>query len=215
MAITNNLYVIAAICGNFYQESTVNPGVWEDLRVGAPGYGLGQWTNNEQTSRRTALFNYLHDNNYAIDSGEGQLNFLVYEDLWIPSLIQPSAYNTLTDYFNSTSTNLSDLVYEFMYHWEGINDGSYTIRYGAALDFYNAFINDTGVRTPWHSSNSFLRLEYESTDNALLIKDFFTGETPPEPPTPPEPYEPTDEEIVAIFKYLLKKGGRNGVHIII
>ena len=131
--ITNNLYVIAAICGNFYQESTVNPGIWENLTVNAPGYGLGQWTDNPpQVMRRTALFNWLSANNYAQDSGDGQLAFLVHEDLWIPSLIQPSAYNTLTDYFNSTSTNITDLVEEFQYHWEGINDGTTSIRVSAA-----------------------------------------------------------------------------------
>lgn len=211
MAITNNLYVIAAICGNFYQESTVNPGIWENLTVGAPGYGLGQWTNNEQTSRRTALFNYLHDNNYAIDSGEGQLNFLIYEDLWIPTLITQSAYSTLTDYLTSTDTNLYNLVQEFMYHWEGINDNSFNTRYQWAQTFYGLFVNDSGMRQPWTSGN-FYCTPQQTLDNALLIKDFFTGETPPEPP---EPYEPTEEEIVTMFKYLLKKRGRNGVHIII
>lgn len=213
MAICTNLAVIAAICGNFYQESTVNPGVWEGLTPNNPGYGLGQWTDNPpQVMRRTALFNWLDNNGFPRDSGEGQLQFLVYENLWIPSLIQPSAYNTLTDYFNSTSTNISDLVYEFMYHWEGINDGSYTTRYGAAIDFYNAFINDTGNRVPWHSSNSYLRLEYESTDNALLIKDFFLGE---EPPTPPEPPEPTTDDIIAIANKLISKKKIKGVRIIV
>lgn len=213
MAICTNLAVIAAICGNFYQESTVNPGVWEGLTPNNPGYGLGQWTDNPpQVMRRTALFNWLNNNGFPRDSGEGQLQFLVYENLWIPSLIQPSAYNTLTDYFNSTSTNISDLVYEFMYHWEGINDNSYSTRYGAAVDFYNAFINDTGARTPWHSSNSYLRLEYESTDNALLIKDFFTDE---EPPTPPEPPEPTTDDIIAIANKLISKKKIKGVRIIV
>lgn len=213
MAICTNLAVIAAICGNFYQESTVNPGVWEGLTPNNPGYGLGQWTDNPpNVMRRTALFNWLDNNGFPRDSGEGQLQFLVYENLWIPSLIQPSAYNTLTDYFNSTSSNISDLVYEFMYHWEGINDNSYSTRYGAALDFYNAFINDPGTRTPWHSSNSYLRLEYESTDNALLIKDFFLGE---EPPTPPEPPEPTTDDIIAIAHKLIAKKKIKGVRIIV
>ena len=45
-----SVYVIAAIAGNLRQESNVNPGIWEGLRVGTwtelrHGYGLGQWTN--------------------------------------------------------------------------------------------------------------------------------------------------------------------------
>lgn len=186
MAITSNLYVIAAICGNFYQESTVNPGIWENLTVGAPGYGLGQWTNNETTSRRTALFNYLHDNGFAIDSGQGQLEFLMYEHIWVPSLFVQSAYDTFYQFIASTSTNLYDLVQEFMFHWEGINDGSFNTRYSWAQTFLALFQNDSGTREPWTAGNFYLT-EQQTINNALLIKDFFTGETPPEPPEPPGP----------------------------
>lgn len=208
MSICNNLYVIAAICGNFYQESTVNPGIWENLTPNAPGYGLGQWTDNPpQVMRRTALFKWLDANGYSRDSGEGQLKFLVYENLWIPSLFQPSAYNTLTDFFNSTSTNLSDLVYEFMYHWEGINDGSYTTRWQFAIDAYNMFSNDHYQRDPWYTGNYYLNRNEESLSNALLIKDFFLGE---EPGPGPDPDEPTEEEIIAIVRTALRRRKRGG-----
>ena len=177
MSISSNLYVIAAICGNFYQESTVNPGIWENLTVDAPGYGLGQWTDNAETSRKTALFNYLDSHGYARDSGEGQLEFLVYENLWIPSLIQPSAYQTMTDYFNSTSTNIGDLVTEWMYHWEGINDGSDTTRINFANYIMIAFNSDDGTRSPWVAGNFYNSLP-DAVNNCLLIKDFFLGSTP-------------------------------------
>lgn len=208
--ITNNLYVIAAVCGNFYQESTVNPGIWENLTVNAPGYGLGQWTDNPpNVTRRTALFNWLDANNFAHDSGQGQLEYLIYENVWIPQLFQTSHYNSLMEYLTSTSTNLDDLVREFMYHWEGIDDGTYNIRYEAAQHFYNAFINDDGTRLPWFSGNYYLTRDVESTDNALLIKDFFMGYTPPTPPTPP-----TDEEIIAMLKVALKRKNKGGIVIV-
>lgn len=186
MSISTNLYVIAAICGNFYQESTVNPGVWENLTVDAPGYGLGQWTNNQDTSRRTALFNYLDSHNYARDSGDGQLEFLVYENLWIPSLIQQSAYNTLTDYFASTSTSIESLVREFMFHWEGINDNSQATRINFAYDCLSLFQNDPGTRSAWYTGNRLLS-SAEAQSNSLLVMDYFLGNTPPTPPTPPQP----------------------------
>lgn len=205
--ITNNLHVIAAICGNFYQESTVNPGIWENLTPNAPGYGLGQWTDNPpQVMRRTALFNWLDANGYSHDSGEGQLRFLMYENIWIPTLITQSAYNTLTDYLQSTSTNISDLVLEFMHHWEGINDNSFNTRYQAALHFYDVFINDDGTRLPWFTGNYYLSMDYESSDNALHIKDFFLEEEP----TPPEPPEPTEDEILAIVRVALKRRKKGG-----
>lgn len=190
MPISTNLHVIAAICGNFWQESTINPGIWENLTVGAPGYGLGQWTDNPPiVERRTALFNWLDANGYARDSGPGQLAFLVYENLWIPSTFTPSAYQTLTDFFNSTSTNTAYLTEEWMWHWEGIDDGSYTTRLDAARYYYNAFINDDGNRTTWWSSNSYLDMTTTALENALLIKDFFLGTTPPGP-DPPGPIPP-------------------------
>lgn len=189
MAYTNNLYVVAAICGNFFQESTVNPGIWENLTVDAPGYGLGQWTDNPpNVMRRTALFNWLDAQGYARDSGEGQMNFLIYENLWIPSLISPSAYATMSDFFNSNSTSLHDCVLEWMYHWEGINDGTDTVRLDAAQRYYDLFVNDDGVRRPWSSGNRYL-FQQESDNNALLIKDFLCG--------------PTDE-IMALVAHALK-----------
>ena len=198
--ISNNLYVIAAICGNFWQESTVNPGIWENLTPNAPGFGLGQWTDSPpQVMRRTALFNWLDANGYARDSGDGQLNFLVVENLWISSLIQPSAYNTLTDFFQSTSTNLYDLVLEWMYHWEGINDGTDTIRYNAAQDILLQLQNDDGSRMPWYTSNSYNTMNYARW-NSLRIKDFFLNEIP----------QPTDEEILAIVRTALRRRKKGG-----
>lgn len=185
MAYSTNLYVIAAICGNFWQESTVNPGVWEGLTPGNPGYGLGQWTDNAQVSRRTALFNYLSANGYSQDSGFGQLKFFIYEDVWnvLGAGGHTSSYSNLTDYLSSTSNSLRDLTLEFMYHWEGINDGTEAIRYDAAVRYLTLFENDDGIRVPWYASNSLLGVS-ESGANALHVMDFFLGGSPPDPPGP-------------------------------
>ena len=64
-----SLYTCAAICGNFFGESGVNPG---RVEIGVTitdladpnqygGYGLGQWTNNPNTGlvRRTNLITWL------------------------------------------------------------------------------------------------------------------------------------------------------------
>ena len=210
--ITNNLYVIAAICGNFWQESTVNPGIWERKDgqiINTPGYGLGQWTDNPpQVMRRTALFDWLDANNYPHDSGDGQLEFLMYENLWIPSLIQQSAYNTLNEYLTTSSTNLYNLVTEFMFHWEGIDDGTDLVRYNMAEDFLQELQNDNGERMPWYSSNDFNTVNYARW-NSLRIKDFFMGYVPPTPPTPP-----TDDELIAMLKTALKRRNKGGIMIV-
>ena len=211
MAYTSNLKVVAAICGNFFQESGVNPGIWENLTIGAPGYGLGQWTDNPpNVYRRTALFNWLSANGYAQDSGQGQMEFLIYEDVWIPSLFVTSQYNTLTDYLQSNNTSIHDLTLEWMYHWEGINDGTDPVRVSEANRFYNLFLNDDGTRSPWTARNGYLN-QTECDNNALLIKDFLYGT--PTPPTPPTP--PTDEELLALFLHALRvKRNGGGIHIV-
>ena len=217
MAYCTNPYVIAAIVGNFYQESTVNPGIWEGLDEYAStgGFGLGQWTDNPPVvMRRMALWNWMTEHGYPIDSGQGQLEFLIAEDIWIPNLIQPSSYATLTDYLNSTSTNLSALVYEFMYHWEGINDSSYNNRYSWASAMLPIFQSSLAERRPWTTGNFYCD-NTQATFNSLLVYDFFMGTTPepptpPEPPEPPEPYQPTEEEIIALVKSILRKRNKKG-----
>ena len=216
--ITNNLYVIAAICGNFWQESTVNPGIWEGLTVNAPGFGLGQWTDNPPVvERRTALFNWLDANGYSRDSGLGQLRFLMYENVWVPNGAgYASDYNTLTEFLHSTSTNLSDLTYEFFHHWEGIHDASGPNRLDAAQRFLFLFENDPGTREAWHSGN-YYNDWIDAQKNALLIMDFFLGDTPPEPPEPPEPptpTPPTEEELIAMLKVALKRKNKGGIIIV-
>lgn len=189
MAISTNLRVIAAICGNFWQESTVNPGIWENLTVGDPGFGLGQWTDNPPiVERRTALFNYLDSHGYARDSGDGQLEFLVYENIWIPTSFQQSDYATLTEFFESTSNDLEALTREWMYHWEGINDGSFETRYQAALHILNVFWDNesSSYREPWFSGNYGLT-QNEADWNSMRIMDFFLGTEPPVPPGPTPP----------------------------
>ena len=211
MPYSTNLYVIAAICGNFYQESTINPGIWENLTVGAPGYGLGQWTDNPPTvMRRTALFNWLSLHGFSQDSGEGQLAFLIHEDVWLGNGAgYQSAYSSLTDFLNSTSTNLSDLTYEFFHQWEGIDDGTGPVRLQFAEDCLDRFQKDKGNRDPWYSSNSYNSIVHAYM-NAYLVKDFFTGTSP----TPPGPGpDPTVDELIAILKTARKKKLKGGIFI--
>lgn len=199
--ITTNLAVIAAICGNFWQESTVNPGIWENLTVNAPGYGLGQWTDSPGVvSRRTALFNWLSAHGYPQDSGQGQLEFLVYENVWLGNGAgYTSVYNSLTDFLTTTDQNIQNLTGEFMHQWEGIDDGTLSVRVSFAYDALALFLNDPGTRSPWVSGN-FYNSRQTALDNCLNILDFFTGALP----------QPTDEEILALVSLVLKRRKQGG-----
>lgn len=185
-------YVISAICGNWKQESNVNPGLWEGL-VPVPfttmfhGFGLGQWTNTSSDNdamRLRNLHDFLRANNYTDDSGEGQLAFFIKEDYWhIGS--HPSAYRNLSDFLTSSSTNISDLVSEFMLHWEGINDGTFNVRLAAAQMFYQ-YIYDHASDDPstyhWIASNNYLT-DAEMCNNVMCIYFWFSRGIP----VPPQP----------------------------
>lgn len=209
MAYTTNIYVIAAICGNFWQESTVNPGIWEGLIEGAPGYGLGQWTDNLPiVERRTALFEYLDYHGYSRDSGQGQLEFLIQENVWNipgPSSVPSSDFTSLSQFLSSTSQNIEYLTLEWMYHWEGIDDDSEDKRISFAEDIINLFLNDDDERRPWTTGNFYNTLE-EARWNCLLIKDFFLGTEPPEPPEPPVPPHKKHKGLPPWLIYKLTKG---------
>lgn len=178
-----SLYVIAAICGNFWQESTVNPGLWQNATVGSPGYGLGQWTDNADVHRRTDLFNWLDANGYQRDDGNGQLSFLIYENTWYAPY---TGYNSLSDFLSSTSTDIDELTRAWMKGWEGISDdGSLSFRQEKAHECYTFiqthFADET--ITDWIKGNRYLS-DSERLNNAVMVYRWFSGQIPPEPPKP-------------------------------
>lgn len=168
-------YVVAAIAGNWWQESNINPGVWQNLTVGAPGFGLGQWTDNSQTDRRTKLFAWLDEHGYAHDSPEGQLEYLVVEDVWY-SVGWAADFPNLQSFLTSDSTDLEMLTKAFMRGWEGITDGTEDIRIKAAQKCYDYMVahgNDDSI-TSWYISNSYLS-EAQRLNNAVMLFRALSG----------------------------------------
>lgn len=162
--ITYSDYVIAAICGNWWQESTINPGIWEGLVIGAPGYGLGQWT----AGRRDTLFAYLDSHGFARDSGDGQLQFFNAENYWTPK--SGVSYNSLSEFLGSSSTDLSELTRSFMLCWEGINDGTLQTRIDAAQDclqYIQDHKDDPSINS-WYTGNRYLS-NAQRLNNAVMV----------------------------------------------
>lgn len=183
-----SLYVIAAICGNFYQESGVNPGIWEGTNQASwdsllHGFGLGQWTNtNGNTQGRLwQLHSWVTSNGYADGDGYGQLAFLLHENYWTPQSIEQSAYSTLEDFLTSDSTNINELTKEYFYHWEGINNGTLSQRQQFAQRAY-AYITEhygDGSITTWTSVNAYIT-ETKALNNCVLIARFLSSGYIPE-----------------------------------
>ena len=175
---TISIEVISAICGNWYHESNINPGIYEGLQVvnltdnnAIGGYGLGQWTNNPNTglTRRTQLVNYLRSNGYADDSGEGQLEYFIYENVWY-STQEASQFTDLNDFLYTNITNIETLTHAFCIGWEGIHDSSWDLRVTYARKCYQ-YIRDHGNDssiTTWYTGNNWLT-ENQILNNAVLV----------------------------------------------
>lgn len=175
---TISIEVISAICGNWYHESNINPGIYEGLHVvnltddnAIGGYGLGQWTNNPNTglTRRTELVEYLRSNGYADDSGDGQLAYFIEENVWY-STQEASAYSDLNDFLYTDNTDIEALTHAFNIGWEGIHDSSWNTRVTYAQKCYQYIQehgNDTSIST-WVKGNRWLT-ESEILNNAVLV----------------------------------------------
>lgn len=171
-----SIYVVSAIAGNFWQESGINPGIWESLIPGAwtdllRGYGLGQWTNTggDIHGRLYRLYEYLTTNGYPMDSGNGQVEFLLYENYWTPQQ-EASQFATLDDFLHSDSTDLTLLTHAYNIGWEGIHDASWDARVTYAQKCYDYILthaNDSSI-TEWITGNRFLA-EDERLNNAVML----------------------------------------------
>ena len=129
--------VICAILGNAQQESSINPGIWENLTVDYNrGYGLFQWTP------ATVYTNWATNLGYAIDDGYYQLEWvntvLDQQGYWV----QRHGYNiTFSDFVNDTTHNIDWLTAAWYYNFEnpGASDTTLPIRQQYANDWFTYF----------------------------------------------------------------------------
>lgn len=170
-----SIYVIAAIAGNWWSESNINPGLYESRRVVDltdnsvyGGYGLGQWTNNPGAgvTRRTQLVQWLRANGYADDSPDGQCQYFLAENYW--QKISEYPYTSLGDFLKSTSTNLQELTYSFCRSWEGIPPTKGRLEQANSCYQYLRLYGQTSTITKWYVSNNYLT-EAQILNNAVML----------------------------------------------
>ena len=187
-ALTVSDYVIAAICGNFWRESTVNPGIWESL-IPMPwdyvydpndpnkgGYGIGGFTNVRGPYgvdyRLKRVHDWLVDNGYPVDDGPAQLFYLVFiEKLWAASYGNPA----FDEFLNSDSTDLLYLTDQWCRYWEGVPGDAMDIRYANAqnaLAYIQAHKNDDPLQYRWIADNRFLTTA-ETENNIMCLYFWF------------------------------------------
>lgn len=192
MASNISVYVVSAICGNFWQESGINSGVWENLQVGTwtdlnKGFGLGQWTNTggDTHGRLYQLNDWLTNNGYSDDSFYGQLDYIEVENIWHRTG-EAYQFQNLQDFLNSTSTDVEDLTHAWNIGWEGIHDSSWNARVQYALNIcqYIQQNYDPSLSYTPEISNTYLPA-WDRYHNACCMFDYWNGGTPaPDPPSP-------------------------------
>lgn len=188
---TPSIYVVSAICGNFWQESTISPGLWEGRSAGTwtdllKGFGLGQWTNTggDTHGRLYQLHEWLSENGYADDDGEGQLLYLIHENTWYRNSDYPE-FTSLTSFLQSDMTNIEYLTHAYNRCWEGIHDASWDARVEYANRCYEFILlnDDNPEITEWYNGNTYLS-DSQRLNNAVLVYRFLTDNAPPEPVKP-------------------------------
>lgn len=187
LTVTDN--VIAAICGNFWRESTVNAGIWESLIVmpwdyiynyedpNKGGYGIGGFTNTQGPYGTDMRLLRMHDwcvaNGYAVDDGSAQMYYIVFvERLWA------GVYNndSFDAYLNSTETDLYTLVDQWCRYWEGVPGNAMPERFAyaqRAYDHIQQHKTDDPRNYHWIAGNRFL-YEAEILNNIMCLYFWFT-----------------------------------------
>lgn len=206
--MATSIYVIAAMCGCWYRESGVNPGIWESLvpcawdyeyeYTSKGGYGLGQWTNvGTSDGRLYRLHQWVNANGYTDGDGNGQVAYITVEGYWNGSYNGTGdnaetrgSYGSLANFLNSSSTNLDNLVWDFLANWEGVPGNAYSERLEWANKFLTYLQAHGGESASWTSKNNYLS-EEESYQNALCVYNYFSGYTPEPEPQPEGTYRIT------------------------
>lgn len=107
------LSAIAGMLGNFQIESTINPGVWQNLDEGNYnlGFGLAQWTP------ATNITDWMIANGYDIGDGNGQCRWLVEETVssgqWIATSQYPQSWTEFLLYTGTPEDSASIFLANF------------------------------------------------------------------------------------------------------
>lgn len=122
----------AGILGNMEAESTINPGIWQNLTPNpSMGWGLVQWTPS------TNFTNWADENGFARDDGDAQMQWIhLFTDQgqWI----ETSKYQVSWEEFKFGNLSVEDAAGAFLYNFERPSDVDSKLagRQASALRWY-------------------------------------------------------------------------------
>lgn len=154
-------YVVSALCGNAWQESHINPRCGIDRES---AFGLFMWDGN----RKSNLLEWLESNGYAIDSGTGQLKYLIIENEWLGT---SHGISSLSEFLSSTSSDIPALTEAFCDCWERPGKPNLQNRIDFAKEVYYYIIdnaNNTSIKE-WELEPIYYLSKEQAMKNAVLM----------------------------------------------
>lgn len=137
------LNAIAGMLGNMQQESTLSPGIWQDLDSTwiEGGHGLVGWTPS------TRITNWLSAHGYGPDDGDGQCAKIIEEWLHpeIESVWVERGYAISFDEFTKSTESADFLASVFMDNYENPGWPAESNRRQYALYWYDWLLNNGGT----------------------------------------------------------------------
>lgn len=123
---------IAGLLGNMQVESTINPGIWQNLNPNPKlGWGLVQWTPS------TNFTDWAAANGYDNDDGNAQLLWIDTETVPFGQWIETSKYPVSFDEFKVSTDTPENLAYVFLYNFERPGDLNQPLRQQYARYWYD------------------------------------------------------------------------------
>lgn len=163
----SSVYVIAALAGNAWRESHINPTLQQQ---GGGAFGLFQWDGG----RRDALKKWLSENGYADTDPIGQMRYLLVEGDWLGEY---GGISSLDEFMRSDSTDVALLTTAFCTCWErpGVPALDERIEFAnKALDYIRDHANDTTI-TAWETEPMHYLSESQALKNAVLMYRFYSA----------------------------------------
>lgn len=163
--INASAYVVAALAGNAWRESHINPTLQQ---LNGTAFGIYQWDG----SRRDALIAWLNENEYENTDPIGQMQYLIVENDWIGSF---DGITSLNDFLSSSSTNVASLTEGFCTCWErpGVPALQERIDFATeALEYILLHALDVNI-TQWETTPQYYLSRQQALNNAVLMYRFY------------------------------------------
>lgn len=164
----SSIYVVAALAGNAWVESKINP-VYDETN----GLGIWRWRG----TRLTDLQDWFTDKGYQTDSPSAQLQYFTEEAFWSGS---SGGITTFDDFMLTTSDDIELLTTAFLNCWEQSVPQYLQQRIDFAEEAYQYIedhAQDTEITT-WETEPEEGQTELsrqQALNNAVLIYRFFSA----------------------------------------